>query len=256
MSCLESLARDSFDIYNVFQGADDMKPIIGILPLFDEKKDSYWMLPGYMKGIMDAGGIPVMLPFIEDEEDIKQLSTEFDGYLFTGGPDIDPVLYHEEKNKECGELCPIRDKLESALFKAVYEADKPILGICRGLQFMNVMRGGILYQDLPSQYSSDTSHRMKPPYDSKVHKVKLVDETPLKEVLGVSLLPVNSCHHQAIKTIGEDLLPMAISTDGLVEAVYAPGKKFVWGVQWHPEFMYKELESKKIFKEFVEKCKE
>lgn len=96
-----------------------MKPIIGILPLFDEKKDSYWMLPGYLKGIMNAGGIPVMLPFIENIEDIKQLSENFDGFLFTGGPDIDPAYYHEEKKENCGDLTPYRDTLESQLFKEV-----------------------------------------------------------------------------------------------------------------------------------------
>lgn len=233
-----------------------MKPIIGILPLFDEKKDSYWMLPGYMKGIIEAGGIPVMLPFIRDIEDIKQLSTEFDGYLFTGGPDIDPALYHEEQKETCGELCPMRDDLEKVLFKYVYDLDKPILGICRGLQFINVMREGTLYQDLPSEYKSTIKHRMDPPYDHKEHKVQLIEGSPIQKVLNMSLLPVNSCHHQAIKTIGKDLEAMAISTDGIVEGIYAPNKKFVWGVQWHPEFMYKEIESKKIFKEFINKCKE
>lgn len=112
-----------------------MKPIIGVLPLFDEKKDSYWMLPGYMKGIINAGGIPVMIPFIE--EDIKQLSDTFDGFLFTGGPDIDPTYYHEDKKEKCGDLAPYRDTLESQLFKEVYALDKPILGICRGHQLIN-----------------------------------------------------------------------------------------------------------------------
>lgn len=128
-----------------------MKPIVGILPLFDEKKDSYWMRPGYMKGIMNAGGIPVMLPFIENIEDIKQLSENFDGFLFTGGPDIDPTYYHEEKKENCGDLTPYRDTLESQLFKEVYALNKPILGICRGHQLLNVLCGGTLYQDLPSE---------------------------------------------------------------------------------------------------------
>ena len=213
-----------------------MKPIIGILPLFDEKKESYWMLPGYMKGIANAGGIPVMLPFIENIEDIKQLSENFDGFLFTGGPDIDPAYYHEEKKENCGDLTPYRDTLESQLFKEVYALNKPILGICRGHQLLNVLCGGTLY-------------------DNKQHTVTLVEDTPLKSLFNKTILPVNSCHHQAIKELGNDLQPMAISEDGLVESCYVPNKKFVWGVQWHPEFMYTEKESQKIFEEFIRKCK-
>lgn len=182
-----------------------MKPIIGILPLFDEKKDSYWMLPGYLKGIMNAGGIPVMLPFIENIEDIKQLSENFDGFLFTGGPDIDPAYYHEEKKENCGDLTPYRDTLESQLFKEVYALNKPILGICRGHQLLNVLCGGTLYQDLPSEYKSTITHRMKPPYDNKQHTVTLIEDTPLKSLLNKTILPVNSCHHQAIKELGNDL---------------------------------------------------
>lgn len=233
-----------------------MKPIVGILPLFDEKKDSYWMRPGYMKGIMNAGGIPVMLPFIENIEDIKQLSENFDGFLFTGGPDIDPTYYHEEKKENCGDLTPYRDTLESQLFKEVYALNKPILGICRGHQLLNVLCGGTLYQDLPSEYQSTITHRMKPPYDNKQHTVTLIEDTPLKSLLNKTILPVNSCHHQAIKELGNDLQPMAISEDGLIESCYAPHKKFVWGVQWHPELMCTEKESQKIFEEFIRKCKD
>lgn len=232
-----------------------MKPLVGILPLFDEKKDSYWMLPGYMNGIINAGGIPVMIPFVKDKEDIKQLSESFDGFLFTGGADIDPAYYDEEKKDTCGDLVPYRDTMESQLFKEVYALNKPILGICRGHQLINVLCGGTLYQDLPTEYQSTISHRMKPPYDNKWHTVTIVDQTPLKSCLNKTILPVNSCHHQAVKELGHDLLPMAISEDGLIEACYAPNKKFVWGVQWHPEFMHKEKESQIIFKEFIRKCR-
>lgn len=231
-----------------------MKPVIGVLPLLDEARDSYWMLPGYMKGIIDAGGIPVMLPFLQRREDIQQISQQFDGYLFTGGPDINPLLYHEEMNNQCGDLCPSRDHLENLLFQDVYQMDKPILGICRGLQFINVMCGGTLYQDLPTERKSEINHRMKPPYDNKQHSVELIDQTPLKELLKVSILPVNSCHHQGIKSLGQGLAAMAVSTDGLIEACYSIDKKFVWGLQWHPEFMYQEIESQKIFSEFVRQC--
>ena len=96
---------------------------------------------------------------------------------------------------------------------------------------------------------------MKPPYDNKQHTVTLIENTPLKSLLNQTILPVNSCHHQAVKDLGSNLQPMAISEDGLVEACYAPNKTFVWGVQWHPEFMYKEKESQIIFEEFIRKCR-
>ena len=121
---------------------------------------------------------------------------------------------------------------------------------------LNVLCGGTLYQDLPSEYKSTITHRMKPPYDNKQHTVTLVEDTPLKSLLNKTILPVNSCHHQAIKELGNDLQPMAISEDGLVESCYAPNKKFVWGVQWHPEFMCTEKESQIIFEEFIRKCRE
>ena len=113
-----------------------------------------------------------------------------------------------------------------------------------------------MYQDLPSEYQSTITHIMKPPYDNKQHTVTLIEDTPLKSLLNKTILPVNSCHHQAIKELGNDLQPMAISEDGLIESCYAPHKKFVWGVQWHPELMCTEKESQKIFEEFIRKCKE
>lgn len=232
------------------------KPLIGVLALFDEKKESYWMLPGYMEGILISGGLPVMLPLTDDEDNLKEICREFDGFLFTGGHDPSPSFYNEEPINSTVKPYPLRDKMESSLFRLVYGADKPILGICRGMQFSNVLLGGTLYQDLPSQRPGEISHHMSPPYDRSAHKVTVKADTPLYVLLGDLLengsLGVNSYHHQAVKDLSPKLSVMAVSEDGLIEAVYDRSRKFLWGFQWHPEFSYKTDESsRRIFKEFV-----
>ena len=228
------------------------KPIIGIVPLVDIERESYWMLPGYMKGIEQAGGIPLMLPLTSDEENLQQLAEELDGFLYAGGQDISPNLYAQRRSRMCGQSCHERDEMETILFSMVYEQDKPLLGICRGIQCINVVMGGTLYQDLPSEHSSDTEHHQIPPYDVPVHSVKIIGDSPLYKLLKKETLMVNSYHHQAIKTLAPKLSVMAVSEDSLVEAVYVPNKKFIWGIQWHPELSYLADEnSRRIFSEFV-----
>ena len=228
------------------------KPIIGVTPLWDEEKNSYWMLPGYLEGLEEAGAIPVILPLAADGADIAQLVALCDGFLFTGWQDVAPQLYGEAMKPTCGELCPARDTLERELLRQALERDKPLLGICRGLQFLNVALGGTLYQDLPTEHPSEISHTMTPPYDRVVHTVRILPDTPLSALLGKTELGVNSYHHQAIRTLAPDLVEMARSTDDLIEAVYLPGKTFVWAVQWHPELSFRtDEDSRKIFGAFV-----
>lgn len=229
-----------------------MKPVIGVMPLLDSKRESYWMLPGYMQGVERAGGIPVMLPLTEDEEDIDFIAEKFDGFLLTGGQDVSPELYGEERLDLCGECSSLRDGMEKRLFTDAVEEDKPVLGICRGIQFINAVLGGTLYQDLTAQKPSDTEHCQKPPYDRPVHRVDIKCGTPLYELIGKQSLYVNSYHHQAVKELAPRLRAMAYSSDGLTEAVYMPDKSFVWAVQWHPEFSYKtDEDSRKIFSALV-----
>lgn len=214
------------------------------------------MLPGYMDGIIAAGGIPVMLPLTEDGESILQIVRSFDGFLFTGGQDVSPEFYGEGRLPECGECSPQRDAMEKVLLEAALDADKPIFGICRGIQFLNAALGGTLYQDLPTQYVSETEHHMVPPYDRIAHKVAILKDTPLSAMLSLETLGVNSYHHQAVKALSPRLKPMAVSEDGLTEAVYMPGWRFVMAVQWHPEFFFKKDRSSAIiFEKFVEAAK-
>ncbi len=209
------------------------KPLIAVLPLYDREKDSYWMLPGYFAGLQAAGAVPVMLPLF-GEQDAAQLARDFDGFLFTGGQDLDPALYGEQKLDCCGELSPARDRMEAAMFQAAFSSGKPILGICRGLQMINVCLGGSLWQDLPSQRPESRNHRMERPYDRAEHPVKL--SGPLEALYARKTLGVNSCHHQGIKSLAPGLEPMALADDGLMEAFFHPEQAFLWAVQWHPEF--------------------
>lgn len=228
------------------------RPMIGVVPLYDSARESDWMLPGYMDGLMKAGGLPVMLPLTEDVAVLELLAERCDGFLFTGGQDVSPALYGAAALPECGEVCPTRDAMEMFLLKYAIAMDKPLLGICRGIQFLNAALGGTLYQDLPMQRPSPVEHHQSPPYDAPVHSVTLLPGTPLHDLLRCDTLRVNSYHHQAVRTLAPQLLEMACSEDGLTEAVCCPEKHFLWAVQWHPEFSFRtDPASRKIFRRFV-----
>ena len=230
-----------------------MKPIVGVMPLWDDEKDSIWMLPGYLDGLNQAGGLPIIFPFTADEQELEQLVNRCDGFLFTGGHDVSPALYHETPMEGLVDSCPKRDAMESVVLRMALERDMPVLGICRGIQFINACLGGSLWQDIPTQHPSETEHHQAPPYDKPCHAVTVEKDSPLRDCLDVDSLPVNSCHHQAIKELAPALKAMAFSPDGLVEAAYMPGKKFLWAVQWHPEFLYQtDAPSRAIFQAFTD----
>lgn len=233
-------------------GGNILKPIIGVMPLVDEERESLWMLPGYMDGIRQAGGLPLMLPLTEDRDEVHQLVNMCDGLLFTGGHDVSPKLYHEKPMDGLVISCDKRDDMEQTALDLALREDKSVLGICRGIQFINAALGGTLYQDLDLQHPSEIEHHQKTPYDIPVHSIRLINNTPLYALLKRRELKVNSYHHQAVKELAHSLKPMAVSPDGLVEAVYKPDCKFLWAVQWHPEFSYKaDAASRAIFSSFV-----
>ena len=199
------------------------------------------MIPEYLDAVRSAGGIPVILPLKAGEADIQQAVSILEGVLLTGGPDVG--------------TCPERDALESLVLDSALEADKPVFGICRGIQFINASLGGTLWQDLPTEHPSEISHRQGKPYGQATHRVSL--SGPLRELMGETETAVNSRHHQAVNELASGLSAMAISPDGLIEAAWMPGKRFVWAVQWHPEYLFdKEAESLALFKAFINACKD
>ena len=235
------------------------KPLIGVVPLVDYGRDSLWMLPGYFDAIVEAGGVPVMLPLTTDAAAAVRLLDAVDGLVVSGGQDVDPARYGEKGEDAralCGELCPERDAMESIIVSSALEADLPLLGICRGLQALNVILGGTLWQDLPKQAPSVVNHHGTAPYENPVHTVGVLPGTPLAACVGEGELPVNSFHHQALRDVAPGLEVMAEAADGVVEAVWRPASRFCWAVQWHPEFSHAVDEpSRKIFSAFVGACR-
>ena len=233
-----------------------MKPIVGVMPLWDDDKESLWMMPGYLEGLEEAGAVPIIFPLIEYKEELSRFVDICDGILLTGGHDVSPDIYGEVPLDGKVSCCAKRDNMEKMVLEDAMLSDKPVLGICRGIQLVNALLGGTLYQDLPSQHPSKTEHHQTPPYDVPVHDVIIKKGTPLFDCIGTERIGVNSYHHQAVKELAPDLKAMAESEDGLVEALYLPSSRFFWAVQWHPEFSYKTDEnSRKIFEAFVDSMK-
>lgn len=233
-----------------------MRKTVGIIPLYDDSKESYWMIPGYMEMLKQCGAIPIILPLTEDKDLLSDCFEICDGILMTGGHDVNPKLYGEETLTECGEICNVRDSMEQYLFQRALKEDKPVLGICRGIQLMNVLMGGTLYQDLPSQHPSDTEHHMAPPYDRPIHKVFIAENTKLAGLIGAGEYMVNSYHHQAVKKPAKGVTVSAYSEDNLVEAIEVPEKKFIIGVQWHPELAFgKDIKCLQLVQAFADACK-
>ena len=230
-----------------------MKPIIAITPCYDIELESQWMLKEYVELIQAAGGIPLTITATTNKEDLESMMQLVDGILLTGGQDVNPKLYRQELHPTVTP-CNIRDEIEIILFKYAYNHKMPILGICRGEQFINVMLGGTLIQDIPSSFNH--IHRQSKPYNQPFHQNKIIKESPLYDLIQKEIINVNSLHHQAIDQLGNGLKPMAISTDHIIEAIYLPNYPFLWAVQWHPEYDYKvSNDDLKIVQAFIEASK-
>lgn len=233
-----------------------MKPVIGITGHYtrEELFDAVKVDRHYVEAVKSAGGIPLVIPVLEESYLAKDVLGRMDGLLLTGGPDVLPMLFDENPHVRIGSIDAGRDKWEIALFMKAYEMDMPILGICRGIQIMNVALGGTLYQDIPSQLKLAHAHFAKDaPMDTLFHGIKIEPGLKLHEILGKSGIMVNSCHHQALKMVAKEFAIGAVANDGVIEAIEASGKNFVAGVQWHPEALCRiHEEHAKIFEAFLE----
>jgi putative glutamine amidotransferase len=206
----------------------------------------------YADAIFEAGGLPLIPPAVVDEEALDQLVELAHALVLPGGAfDIDPALYGEERHEKCGELKPERTALERALLVRAEARGMPVLGVCGGMQLMNVQRGGTLWQDLGAQLGTSVEHQQPTSKDQSAHHVSLEQGTKLHRLTSSETLPVNSTHHQAVKTLGRDLVATARAPDGLVEAFEDPHRAFHLGVQWHPESM-REAPHRSIYRGLVE----
>jgi putative glutamine amidotransferase len=229
-----------------------MKPIIGVTFSDDIQNDP---TNNYIHAIEDHGGIPrTLYPGVPPEA-----LTDLKGLLLTGGRDIDPIHYGEEQH-ETTDIDFDRDALELPLCKRAMEADLPVFGICRGIQVMNVAMGSSLYQDIPSQFADHLTHKILVNTDDSWHDIKIQSDSLLNQITGESVAEVNSRHHQSLKVIGEGFTVTAQSADGIIEAIEDESKRFMLGVQYHPERMFQTAESRehrrKLFEAFIEAASE
>ena len=206
----------------------------------------------YVKAVMEAGGIPVLLPNSTDLSCVEEIAAGLDGFLLSGGGDVDPALFGQRATAQLGAVTPRRDDFELALARYIMnETDKPVLGICRGIQVMNVAMGGTLHIDLPSDGKLCHSLTMYP-RNVRTHDIRVTDGSMMEDIMEGREGRVNSFHHQAIREVADCFVVTAVSSeDGVIEAVEQPGERFVVGVQWHPEELTEFPEAKNLFRSFV-----
>lgn len=224
------------------------RPVIGITTSMQDK--FIRMNRAYFDAVLDAGGLPVFLPFSGGADDAARFLPLCDGIIFAGGVDVDPKHYGEEIKFDTVEVTPLRDEFELALAQLIKDSDVPVLGICRGEQLLNVALGGTLHQHIES-------HAQTEPGARNLRHVKLTEGTLLSRITGKDELFTNSFHHQAVKDVAPGMVAAAVADDGIIEAVEPEGaaqsNRFFLAVQWHPELFYKtDAAARAIFAAFIE----
>ncbi len=241
-----------------------MRPYIGITCGTFYDRD--WCPPSighrktYIDAIVAAGGAPFLIPLVDDEEVLRALFDRVDGLLLSGGGDVEPQQYGEESIPQLGTVDTLRDRVELPLARWAALEGKPVLGICRGVQILNVAMGGSLYQDIPTQVEGHLSHNgsyANHNWAHMAHDLRLEPDSKLAQLLGAEPFPINSLHHQSLKAIAPGLRPVGWAPDGVVEAVEGHNGHFLIGVQCHPEALQAEADPRwrALFKRFVDSCR-
>lgn len=233
------------------------KPLIAITTNFTKTELEKKPVSAYATAVEGAGGTAVLIPKDFPRDEYTNLRKKFDGLLLTGGGDVDIRHFNGEPNSAIGIPSPLRDELELALARLAIESGWPLLGICRGIQVLNIALGGTLITDIPSQYKTTIEHNT--PADKGrqflAHDVQVEETSSLARIMRSTHIKTNSFHHQAIKQPAVGLIVTARTADGLIEAVEIPGStKPVIGVQWHPENLQEIPVHKALFMEFINAC--
>jgi putative glutamine amidotransferase len=233
-----------------------MTPIIGITTFQSTNAHGHptiMMMQSYVKAMIQAGGVPVLIPSLIAEDGWDVLYSRLDGILFSGGGDIGLEHFRGEPHPRIDDVDSARDAIELKLLHSAASDGKPFLGICRGCQVMNVALGGTLYTHIPDQLPNALDHSY--PGNKRtvlVHEVKIEEGTRIAEIYGESIIKVNSLHHQGLKDIAPSLCIAGHAPDGLVEAIELPNHPFGLAVQWHPEWLTDQDSTRNLFRKFVE----
>jgi putative glutamine amidotransferase len=230
------------------------RPRIGITMRLELETDRFYLARFYSEAVEAAGGVPVHLPLIPRADFVKHAVADLDGLLLPGSnSDVDPLRYGREPHPQLGVVHPEKDETDLLALAEVEELGTPLFAICFGLQVLNVSRGGTLIQDLVSQHPQAIKHEQGAPRDRHSHRVRLLEDSIIGQLAGTQTAPVNSHHHQAIETLGRELVATAWAPDSIVEAVEDPRPdRFVVGVQWHPEIGWQKDEfSRALFDRFI-----
>ena len=209
------------------------------------------LLENYTQSILRARGIPVLLPVGIPADHAEDIALRLDGLLLSGGGDINPAIYHGRTHPNVYSVEPDRDALELALVAAARKHHIPLLGICRGLQLINVAFGGTLFTHLPDQVSGSTIQHSNTKFSYIAHPVTILKSTRLAGILRRDEVEVNSLHHQGIDRLGNGLTASAVAADGLVEGVESNNGHYLMGVQWHPEALHEDPAAQAIFSSLI-----
>ena len=247
--------------------ASSSRPLIAVMPKYltadripktVSSCDSLLIADNYFQAIIAAGGTPLLLPITDDASVYDELFSLADAFLLTGGADLDPRLYGgDASNDKLGVHVGVREAVEYRALDYIFANDVPVLGICRGIQLLNVYKGGTLYEDLAEHLPEfDESglpvvHWQGIDYSLPSHTVSLVEGSLLSEILGSSVATTNSMHHQGIRELASGVEAMAFGPGGLVESLRVPDLSFAVGLQWHPEYLGVHEGMNQIFERFV-----
>ena len=216
-------------------------PVIALTPSWNAEAQRVSVPYTYVAAVLRAGGAPFVIPPSENDSAVCAALDRADGLILTGGDDVDPSVYGEEKLTCCGETTPVRDRLEQTLIRHALKRGIPVLGICRGIQILHAALGGTLYQDIAEQFGTQLKHPRSDIPIGDAHTVRIEKGSLLYSIFNAEECPVNSRHHQGLKSIAPGMRISAWAPNGLPEAIEAEDGRPVLGVQWHPEGLIERL---------------
>jgi len=239
-------------------GLTGRKPLIGVTPAYDYDSGETSSKKGYCEAVNKAGGVAMLFSVSLDEDVLTEAFMRCDGLVVTGGPDINPQYYGEKNMPFNGKISPYKDYMDDFMIKKAFEYNKPVLGICRGIQSINVALGGTLYQDVHVQVNDREiiKHRQEAPYWYPIHKIEIIKDSIVWNSFKSDSIGVNSIHHQAIKDLAPSFVVTSRASDSIIESIEHIEHNFLVGVQWHPERMWEQSPVYLgIFEKFIEACK-